>query len=584
MPKSKTFILIILCFLLSTTSYGQHQVNNYETIRNGSFAYNNSAWFTMGQITGIYPSAAHDNLGAGMALKTTSYGDTSTYMMQQLYLPTNSTSAVFSCALKFEASQGAQFAGLRFSLASTRNNQVQPVIHLETRDNSNFGGYRWQTVSKALTKSQLTTLNSLRRQGQPVYLYIQLNAQMVTANIDSVSFKVSGSMQFPPLSGRIAIANQERANGKERFQIYTLDPQGTNARAEYQAEGTIYGLTWHPDGKALAFSSSQDMAVSPFTGGIYELRNGQAKKLTQASNHTELRKKGGPTGVVRGKVINGTRRQIMVAVVVEGAPSAEFVTLAPYPQGGHEKVYEIRGVVDAGPRSQTVHGREGSYVWLAPGGVDVQPGGTARAVDLHITSVQASYTAGSLSYSHDAQYLYFTFPQIMRIPASGGIPEIPEGWKSSMLVSGLAHNPRSPQLLFISSMGDGIWMTSPGGSSRQIIRNNQYSLTQSPFWTADGQGFVFCQTGTHNPTGSLDIHYHHMANGQTAPLTMLFNESADSACPGPEGKYIAFIRTMSDNDTINPVIKRELWVMQADNMSVMWPLITQGQPWFPRWK
>jgi Tol biopolymer transport system component len=581
---STFFVLAVLCFTI-TAGAQEYPVNNYETIRNGAFVYGNSAWFTMGNYTGLYPAAAADGDGSGLSLVTTTAEDSMTYALQQIYLPTRINSARLQLAFRFEAKQGAQLGGFQIAIASTVNNQIQPVIVLEQRNNSSFGGYNWQKIDKQLSASQLQQLQQLRTKGMPVYLQLQLNSYWVTAHLDAISLKVDGVMQFPQTKGRIAFVMNSLKEGMDHFQLYTIDPTGANPKIEYESNGTVYGLTWMPDGSGLAFSSSQDMVFSPFSGDIFELRNGSVRKITTPTNHATLVKNGGPKGTVTGKVINGTGRSLMVAVTIEGASEPHFISLAPYPRPGHEAEYEISGVIDAGQRTQLVHGREGSYVWLAPAGVDVKPGGKARAADLHITSARASYTATSLSYGNKGQYIYFAFPNIMRIGSGGGIPENMPGWRSLIMSSGLAHSPIKDQLVYIASAGSSsMYLTQVGGNPQQIINQNNVSWMSSPHWTADGQGFVYTQTGVQNPTGSTDVHYYNLANKQSVPLTMLFNENADNPSPSPDGRFVVFERTMSNNSSGDVRSIKQLWVMQADNPAVMWPLVTQGSPALPRWK
>jgi len=581
----KFLLAIALMTILSAPLAAQEvPVSNYETVRNGSFLYGNSAWFTMGTYTGLYPEAAADNRGTGLSLRTGMSQDTTTYALQQLYLPTRVELATLSFAWKFEAGQGAQLGGFQVAIASTRGNQIQPVMVIKQWNSSQIGSFGWQQFKSELTLEQMQQLNQLRASGLPIYLYFQLNAAWVNIHVDAISLAVSGSMQFPQLSGRIAFANSYVKESADRFQIYSIDANGGNPRLEYENQGNIYALEWNPDGSGLTFSSSQEMATSPFSGDIYRLSAGSLTKVTTPSNHQQLRSKGGPTGTVKGKVINWSRRTVLVGVMIEGAPAAQFVTLAPYPQPGHEHEYEISGVVDAGSSLQLVHGREGSYVWMALAGVDVNPGGSATAADLIINDSRVSYTATSLSYNNDGSSIYCAFPHIAQVPTSGGIPQSPEGWQSTIPTTGLAHSPTTRQLVYVSGTSNDIYMTDFRSQPRIVVPQGNASWTSSPRWTKDGAGFIFIKTGAQNPTYSNDIHYYHLANGQIAPLTMFFNESVEYADPSPDGRFIVFQRTMSDSNNINGASKSELWIMQADNPSVMWPLVVQGTPAFPRWK
>lgn len=563
---------------------GAIPLKNYELVRNGGFYLGDAGWLVVGSYAGPSIDAAFDKNSWGLAIATGTQSEPQAYAMQQLYPPTSISQATISMKYRLAAQQGSYFGGLQIALASTVNNQMQPVIPLASMTQSNYVGGTWQSLALSLTKQQLAQINSIRAQGLPLYVYVGIQGTFMTVHLDNVSMLVDGSMTLPQMKGNIALTLNDESKVLGKFQIWTIQPDGQNARKYFEAEGACYGLDWRPDGKAIVFASSHEKAYSRFSADIYELQGTGVRKITNPPNHSQAVASGRGKGTVVGKVYNQTDRNIVVAVHVEGAEELVFVSVGPYPNGNHTVEYMVPDVTDMGSGQQYINAREGDYVWLAALGADVQPGRTVRGGDIYLTSTRASFTATSPTYTNDGRQIIYAQPMMQAVPVTGGIGSNPYGWKGSINVISAAHSPVNNSILYQAGFGNGIFLVSPGSDAVKLVGTEVGLGPEHPSWLADGSGFVYIQLNAGNGPKGKNIYYYNFQNRQAVPVTQLFNEWAEYPSVSPDGKYIVFERVLSYSSNTDIAQWREVWIMQSDNQNIMWPLVRQGNPRFPRWK
>lgn len=599
--KPALLFLVVVCSFSSVSGFSQEnpysglrssggvvQYSNQELVRNGDFNLGQAAWATVGSFVHPSDQAARDAGGVGIQLWTGAQGEHQAYIIQEIYPPTRLTRAAIALDYRIGARmQGAFLQGFQVLLATTQNNQFQPFHSLLNVTNANYPGAGWQRFQLNISGSVLSQISTLRGQGKPIYIWIHLTGLWLDAALDNVSFRADGSTTFPPIAGMIAYRS-DRFDGREGYEIYGISPDGRHTKPVFHSDGTCYGLAWRPDSRALAFSSSHEFAYSRWTADIYEFSRLGLRRITNPPSYAAVLASNLPVGSVTGKVRNMTGQYKVVAVYVEGAKSFTTVNLSPYNHAGDTQTFTIDQVADLGPGNpQYVVAREAGYTWHAAMGVDVQPGRTVQCPgDLQVDKSGINYTASSPTWRYDGSALMFTAGPLLAVPTQGGYGTIPFGWRDSSMCLDPAWSPRDDRLLYVGSMGSGIWLVQGGGNPVKIISSQSYTYPEDPAWLPDGSGFIYTErsSAATNPSAGRDIYLYSFSNRRSVQLTQFHSESAEDPAVSPDGRYIVFVRYLANNAQ-GPYFRdrKELWIMQLNNPAVMWPIMLSGNPSFPDW-
>ena len=568
------------------------QYRNAELVRNGDFNLNKSAWAVVGSFTMASTEAARDQGGVGISLWTGAQGEHLAYMIQEVYPPVLSTRATISLDYRLagrQNMQGAYLQGFQVMLATTEGGQFRPVHTLLEITSNNYPGPSWQRMSFSFDNALLLKMNTLRSQGKPIYIWINLGGTWLDLAVDNVSFRIDGSTAFPAIPGVIAYS-ASRLNKPSGYEIRGVAPDGSHDALILASDiGDCSGLAWRPDGLAVAIASSHESAHSRWTADLYELSRKGFRRITNPPSQAEIQSGGYATGTVTGKVRNISDEQRIVAVYIEGAREAVFVTLQPYNHIGDTADFVVPNVADLGNTGQYVVAREGYYTWLAANFVDVRAGGTVELVgDLQVDAEGFSYVASSPTWCRDGSGLLLVAGKFLYVPASGGYGSIPFGWRDSPICMEVAWSPVDDRILYIGYPGTDIWLTRAleNAETTSLAEFHGASLPQDPAWLPDGSGFVFTM-GITEYSGyytSRDIMIYRFSNGSTLPLTQLYNENIRNIAVSPDGRFAAFERIMMNSASGNDFRSvQQLWVMQLNNPALMWPIVVKGNPGQPTW-
>src|SRR5689334_8566148 len=189
----------------------------------------------------------------------------------------------------------------------------------------------------------------------------------------------------PPPPGTIAYVR----GGKE---IRLIRPDGSNDRRLWtHPDATkdlgLNGLSWRPDGKELAFSSSHDAVHSMYHADIYGIAPDSTgfRKITNSPDRSLFGKypKGSVTMVVRNNQYSFQAAQSSAGIFfiyIAGADEPQQITLPP----GSSKTITFKNVADFGKKAQGIVAMYGKYRWIMPG-TDVQAGKLIKAPDFIIS-------------------------------------------------------------------------------------------------------------------------------------------------------------------------------------------------------
>jgi len=217
----------------------------------------------------------------------------------------------------------------------------------------------------------------------------------------------------------------------------------------------------------------------------------------------------------------------------------------------------------------------------------VLPGATNDlAGEIQVDGEGVDYTASSPSWKHDGSALMLVAGTLLTVPASGGYGQIPYGWRSAGLCVDPEWSPVDERALYVDAYGGGIWMARPDGQTVEVIPNPGTAYPQDPAWLPDGSGFVYTlfttdQTGVFS---GRNLFLHRFADRSSVQLTQLHNENVEDPVVSPDGRYVAFLRCLSNNlEGQQFRYRRELWVMALGNPALMWPVAAEGNPQHPDW-
>ncbi len=550
-------------------------------IRNGAFELGDTGW-ARNQWT--YSDDGKE--GVGMRINPFSAPNNQGFIMQELHLPSELESGVFSFEYHIQAQPGLQpsLGGFGASLITWEGN-ILATLH--TIDANSFPGFGWQSVRVVLNTEALSQLNTTHAASSRVFLLIALMGEYIDAVVDNVVFQVEGTMKLPNIPGVIAYIR----DGKE---IRRIRSNGSDDALIWRPSSTIgvshdiFDVAWRPDSKALAFSSNHEYGYSRWSSDIYVMRP-DGSELQRVTNPPALSKLPGdyPTGIVTGKVHNDTGRFISIIVYVQGAtkPAQKSSGLLP-PDGNSGDTLDFTiEVADLGPGvGQYVAVWEEGYP-EAQMAVDVQAGKTVDAGIIDYTGLRNTYTVSQITWRGDGSQIGFVLSTILRrIKANATFTDMDEPLVDlNLFASSPAWFPQGDKILYVqgfSSEKDGIYLTDVGSANegtRLVFPTQIASSAEEPVWLPDGSGFLYVQRQSKSGVSGADIFQYDMASGQAVPLTDFWNEQAAHPSPSPDGQYIVFERLPENSE------HRDLWVMKRDDPTIMWILTNDGKSSNPDW-
>ena len=553
----------------------------FDLIRNGAFELEETGW-TSNQWT----FRDDGKEGAGMRISPFEAPNGQGFIMQELHLPSEVESGVFSFEYRFEAQPGLNpfLVGFWASLM-TLQGELLAILH--TIDVNSFPGFDWQSVRVNLDTDALNQLNAAPAKGERVFLLISLMGEFIEVHVDNVSFQIEGTMKLPNIPGVIAYIRDTK-------EIRRVRPDGSKdsliwSSPESVSNNNIFDVAWQPDAKALAFSSNHEYGYSRWSSDIY-LINPDGSDIRRVTNPPALSNLPGDyqTGIVKGKVHNDTGRIISVVIYVQGATKPaqkSSALLSPDGNAGDTLDFTIEAA-DLGPGV-------GQYiaVWSegyseAQVAVDVEAGMTVDAGIIDYIGLKNTHTVSQITWHGDGSEMSFVLSMTLRrVKASAIFTDTDEPLLNlNLLASELTWSPEGDKILYVQMMPsekEGIYLTDADSSNegtRLVFPTEIGSSSGDAVWLPDGSGFLFVQRQT-KPTGAFaaDIFQYDMGSGQSTPLTDFSYELAAHPSPSPDGKYIVFERLPQNGEY------RDLWVMKRDNPTVMWPLTNDGKSGNPDW-
>jgi hypothetical protein len=551
-----------------------------DLIRNGAFELGDTGW-----AHNQWTYRVDGKEGVGMRVSPFSAPNNQGFIMQELHLPSELETGVFSFEYRFQTQPNlnASLGGFGSSLMTLDGN-ILTILH--TVDVNSFPGFDWQSVRVVLNTEALNQLNTAHAAGRRVFLLIALMGENIEVVVDNVAFQVEGTMKLPNILGVIAYIRdgkeirRVRPNGSDDSLIWTFsDSIGSNR---------VYDVAWRPDTKALAFSSNHEYGYSRWSSDIYLVRP-DGSDIRRVTNPPALNDLTGsyPTGIVKGKVHNKTGRIISVIIYMQGATEpAQKSSALLFPDGNAGDTLDFTiEAADLGPGV-------GQYIAVWEEGypeakvtVDVQAGETVDAGTIDYIGLRDTHTVSQLTWRGDGSEIGFELSTLLRrIKSNADFTDIDEPLLNlDLLASNPAWSPKEDKILYVQMMSsekEGIYLTDVGSSNegtRLVFPTQVDSSAENPVWLPDGSGFLFVQKQSKSGMFGADIFQYDMASGQAIPLTDFWNEQAAYPSPSPDGQYIVFERLPQNSE------HRDLWVMKRDDPTVMWPLTNNGKSGNPEW-
>ncbi len=557
---------------LPTSTGGEIGLDDAELLRNGDFSQGAAGWSLLGGVSGAAPEAGFE--GPGASLQGNSLLGTQVSALQDVYLPARLDAATLSCRWRLYAEEGfqARLGSFSIALAISTDSGWNRLVELCAVDLESYPGPTWQTSRVALDEAALAALSEAEREGRRCVVWVSLESDMVTACLDDVSLRATGADRRPALAGSIAWV-AEAADGSLQVGVSAPDGSATQVLWSSAQPGGCLGLDWRPDGGALVFSASHEMAWSCFSHDLYELSPAGLRRLTNAPSFAALEEAGLATGSVDVTVRNLSGQNLpLVGVYVQGGRELATVSLAPYPQAGHEQVVRVAGVADLGPGVlQTVSARVAGKSVIAANAVDVVAGEVVvQAGGIGLGDLY-SYAAASPSFRSDGGALAVALGGISSLPAEGGVPAA-----LGVDVYGFEpdFSPTDARLLFVDTdFSVRLWTEDEG--SRVIARTG--TMLGEPTWLPDASGFVCTVAGDQAASNVLLCGL----DGSSVAVTDVFHERLSSPSVSPDGGYLACVRTLPADAA--GVAAGELWVLRGGHPGEGWRLPVEGRVLAARW-
>jgi len=582
----KTFILIIglTCALALSGLSGNgnalarapaETITDEELVRNGGFDQDKTAWATNPIGTHVGDGYGKNGVGMGMQIwpeYESSYG----YIYQELYLPTQLTAATLSFDYKFVPQSGAALSGFRARIA-TDTEDLATALYI---DAGSYPGETWQVANYTLTAGELSAVNAAHDADKRVYVIIDLSAQFLYVNVDNVSLRVSGSMDYPTLGGSIAYVGLD-GNGYAKT-VKRIDPDGSDSQtiwthpSAFPSTNSIYDVDWKPDAGEVAFSSNHEEGYSAFNSDVYGVQpdGSGLRRITNPPSQAAVDAGGYQMGTVTGKIYNDYGPVTMFQLYIQGAQDSVSVDVGVYQDTVD---FTLDNVADLGSSTPYV-----VFTWSDGGGVckefagavfDVQAGQTVDAGTLDFTGQCGAYNSESISWKRDGSQVGVDVITPKEFAAAGEALGS-DLFSAPLTADELAWSPVNDQILYrnwIISGDSGIYLTTEGGGTGTWLVNDGGAVWVTPAWLPDGSGFVY----------TLDnyIYEYTISSGQVITLSNFHNELVDNPSLSPDGQYVVFERQTTG---VTP-IQYDLWILNRSDPVEMWKLTDDGKSQNPDW-
>lgn len=281
-----------------------------------------------------------------------------------------------------------------------------------------------------------------------------------------------------------------------------IQPDGSNDRLLWRVPDGVSGapiesVMWRPDAKEIAFTSTHEATCSEFGADIYLIYpdGSNLRRLTNAPACAALASypQGSATVQIRNQLANFSE----YLVYIEGAPTAQVVTIAP----GSTTTVAFPQVADLGAGvMQMVVAINGTTRWFDAGvQADVVAGGNVHAGLLTISGGGfAAYGTTHASWSPDGSRLAYQLGQGrlwqvgLDVPLLGeGGPLLDPSVNNSIVGVYPAWSPVGNEVLYQRSNGlpFTINRAEVGGNSAGNVLAN-VTNTSGIAWITDGSGMV----------------------------------------------------------------------------------------------
>ncbi len=558
-------------------------ITDKELVRNGDFAqydsYNKPNGWIVAEGTGsaVNVSAGQDG---GPVMSMEAIMETQASLYQELRLPSQTTSAalVFDYRLllpDYPAGGAAQFyAQVETTSGLIANLLTTPVVNSDTG---------WQSFNSSLDSAVVAQIQSAHAAGQAVYLtfyLLQNPANSMKAYLDNVSFRVSGSMNYPTLSGSIAYVGFDE-HGYPKT-VKRIDPDGSNHQTLWTHPSTIpstnaiYDVAWKPNAGEIAFSSNHESIYSAFHSDVYGIKpdGSGLRRITNPPAKSEIDAGGYQMGTVSGIIHNNYGNVITFLLYIEGAQDAIAVDIGNF---NDQVNFTVPNVADLGAGFHYAvftwsDGSNANCKEYAAAVVNVIPGQTVDAGTLTFGGTCGTYESTSISWKRDGSYVGVDVIAPRKFLATGEALGS-DLFTAPLTADELAWSPVDDRILYRNLLvsGDkGIYLTTENGGTGTWLVDEGYAVWVTPAWLPDGSGFIY--------TIDHQIRHYNLANNQDTLLANFYNEYVFNPSVSPNGGYVVF----EWQTNANPV-QKDLWIMDRSNPVEMWALTTDGKSTDPDW-
>jgi hypothetical protein len=373
-------------------------------------------------------------------------------------------------------------------------------------------------------------------------------------------------------------------------QIRLIAPDGSGDRLLWPKGGTdpeithrVTSVAWRPDGRALAFTSSHEMACSWYHADVYLVRSDGdgTERVTNAPACAGLA--GLPTGRVTVGVHNLSFSSGLFQVYVQGARNLEQILLGP----GAGGTVTFEAVADLGAVLQPAVAILGGYRWIGGAVVDVVPGATVHAGDIVIGGEgHLALGAGEVAWHADGAELAYVFGEcagLYRIapPAAGatgtlgsvGTPLLSgddDGVHPCAMDWGPTEATKDDYLHVAMGFWDdrGIYLASEGGGVGtrivEVMESGYGEFVDDVAWLPGGSGFLFSGFLFPRPDPfdydyAGNLYHYDFARGDFTRVTAFTSEFVRRFSVAPDGEHVVFELQQEIGDEAS-----DLWIVALD--------------------